>query len=61
MSGEASGFSSRRGRSIPVGKISAAKVQERYRSGHNGTDSKSVEPITGYEGSNPSLSAISDV
>ena len=33
---------------------------ERYRSGHNGTDSKSVGAFA-HEGSNPSLSARSVV
>ena len=30
---------------------------EQYRSGHNGLDSKSSNPLTGTEGSNPSCSA----
>ena len=30
---------------------------EKYRSGHNGLDSKSSKPLTGSEGSNPSFSA----
>ena len=33
------------------------RVQERYRSGHNGTDSKSVGGIAPHVGSNPTLSA----
>ncbi len=34
------------------------RAAERYRSGHNGTDSKSVGGIAPHVGSNPTLSAI---
>ena len=44
-------------RNAPSG-VSFAVRPERYRSGHNGTDSKSVGAITAHVGSNPTLSAI---
>ena len=37
--------------------VACSHQWERYRSGHNGTDSKSVGGITPHVGSNPTLSA----
>ena len=44
---------------IALSDIENSSFLERYRSGHNGTDSKSVGGITSHVGSNPTLSAIS--